>query len=192
MKNKIFVLVMLASICFVDRTVAQADSVNVKRFTYYNSFVSGVLIGCGSCNEGKDFTFSFLTQHGVKVTPWMKVSGGIGMDVYSNWRLFPLVFGVTLDPSDLKNAPYFQVTAGHAWGRYLLKEYYWSDRTQEDGGFNASLMAGYRMNVENISLYIQAGYKHQFAYLKDSNDFSSASREYELNRFVIQFGFGFN
>jgi hypothetical protein len=192
MRNKIFALALLASTCLFNRTLAQTDSVQVNRITYYNSFVSGVLIGCGSCNAGKDFTFSFLTQHGITVTPWLKVSGGIGMDTYSNWRLFPLVVGVTLDPSDLKNAPYFQATAGHAWGRYLVKEYYWSDRTQEDGGFTASLMAGYRIGNEKTSIYIQAGYKHQLAYLKDSNGFSSAFREYELNRFVIQFGFGFN
>jgi len=192
MRNKIFGLTLLASVWFFSQTFAQTDSSKVQKLSYYNSFVSGVLIGCGSCNEGKDFTFSFLTQHGVAVTPWLKIAGGIGMDTYSNWRMFPLVFGITIDPGKLKRAPYVQATAGHAWGRYLMKEYYWSDRTQEDGGFTASLMAGYRMNVENASLYIQAGYKHQLAYLKNSNEFSSAFREYELNRFVIQFGFGFN
>ena len=190
MQSKLILLCIVVAVVIGKPAFAQ-DSVAVKKITYYNTFMSGVLVGCGSCNQGKDFTFSFVTQHGVRVSPWIKVSAGLGMDVYSDWRLFPVTAGITIDPGDNKNSLYFHANAGHAWGRYLYQDQFWG-QVEEQGGFTANLMLGYRIGNEKTSIYIQAGYKHQLAYLQGTNGFSSTEREYELNRFVLQFGFGFN
>jgi hypothetical protein len=174
---------------------AQTDSVQAKKVTYYNTFMSGVLIGCGTCNSGKDFTYSALTLHGLRVSPGVSVAVGLGMDVYSDWRLFPVVGSITFESKRKKNSVYVQVNAGHAWGRYLLSNPdWWGQERSAEGGFTINPMLGYRIGNEKIRIYIQAGYKHQLAYTWDtySGGMSETFRSYRLNRFVMQLGFGFN
>ncbi|MBX2966155.1 MAG: hypothetical protein KF845_08420 [Cyclobacteriaceae bacterium] len=174
----------------------KTDSIPVQTSRYYNSFYAGAMVGCGLCYEGKDFTLSLLTMHGLRVSPGVKLGLGVGMDVYTDWRLFPLVAGVTFDKERRRNAMYLSINGGHAWGRYLLPDTSWwvSDFTGR-GGFVFNPMLGYRIGNERMRIYVQAGYKHQLAYTKSENigawGGNTFTREYELNRFVFQMGFGF-
>lgn len=174
----------------------KTDSLPASKSRYYNSFVIGTLVGCGMCYEGKDFTFSFMTMHGIRVSPAVKLGLGMGMDVYTDWRLFPLVAGVTFDHERRRNSVYVQVNAGHAWGRYLLQDNWWGNDFTQRGGFTVNPMLGYRMGNERIRIYVQAGYKFQLAQTRAENVWgwggNTVNREYELNRFVFQMGFGFN
>jgi hypothetical protein len=65
---------------------------------------------------------------------------------------------------------------------------------RETGGFTVNPMIGYRIGVDRIRIYIQAGYKYQVADLDyeypDWWGYSQSSKHYEFNRFVIQLGFG--
>ncbi len=198
MKINVALFGVLAVVCIQYQSLAQEDSVAVKKITYYNSFVNGVLIGCGTCNAGKDFTYSALTLHGIKLASGVKFSAGVGMDVYSNWRLFPVVAGITLDAERKRNSLYFHVNAGHAWGRYLLRRNdWWSPSIVEKGGFTINPMLGYRIGNERMRLYMQAGYKLQLAYVWETYQQGwgggyTSFREYELNRVVVQIGFGMN
>lgn len=174
--------------------IAQQDSVR-QRVSYYNSFVAGTLIGCGECANGKDFTFSFLTLHGVKFPAGVKVALGAGMDVYNDWRLFPLVGSITIDRELRDNAVYVQLNSGYSWGRYIypLEN---EINLQQTGGFVVNPMIGYRVGRGKSRIYIQAGYKFQYANVSYTPAWwwgppPTITREYDLSRVVVQMGFGF-
>lgn len=174
-------------------SLAQPDSTN-RTPHYFNTFLSGALIGCGDCITGKDFTFSFVTHHGIAFANGSKLSAGAGMDVYSNWQLFPLLLGFTYDKEQRSNAFFFHVNSGYSFGRYLDIDPDNVSGFSQQGGFTINPMIGYRIGKEYIRLYIQAGYKYQRARTSFSGSGwgYSYSREYDLNRFLILMGFGFN
>ncbi|HRJ28408.1 MAG TPA: hypothetical protein PLV21_11320 [Cyclobacteriaceae bacterium] len=177
-----------------NNSFAQQDSVR-QRVSYYNSFVAGTLIGCGECANGKDFTFSFLTLHGIKFPTGVKIALGAGMDVYHDWRLFPLVGSITIDSELRDNAVYVQLNSGYSWGRYIYpleNEIY----LRQKGGFVVNPMIGYRVGRGKSRMYIQAGYKFQYANVSYTPAWwwglpPTITREYDLSRVVVQMGFGF-
>ena len=172
----------------------QADS--LKKSRYFNTFFSGALIGCGDCNSGKDFTLSFVTMHGIKFPTGIKLSAGAGLDVYSDWRLIPILIGFTIDKEQKPNGLFLHFNSGYSFGRYLNLNPYEQGELMQEGGFTINPMIGYRIGAEKIRLYVQIGYKYQHAYYRlDYANFGypySYSRESNLNRFVVQMGFGIN
>jgi len=171
----------------------QADSLK-RKASYYNAFFSGALIGCGECANGKDFTFSFLTLHGIKLKSGVKLALGAGMDVYHEWRLFPLVGAITIDREQHENALYVHLNAGYSWGRYL-EDLESEVSLNQRGGFTVNPMIGYRIGKGKSRLYIQAGYKLQYANVSYSpawwwGPVPTITREYDINRVVVQMGFG--
>lgn len=190
MGNK--VLTVLVFVLSVQLATAQTDSLK-QNHRYFSTFLSGALIGCGNCSNGKDFTFSFVTMHGVEFKSGIKLAAGLGLDTYYDWRLFPVVIGITFDKETKPNAVYFHVNAGHAFGRYLLANPYEEDFITSRGGFTINPMVGFRIGNEKIRLYVQAGYKFQKAsFTIDYSEFYKYSRDYEMGRFVVQMGFGLN
>lgn len=193
MKIRLVGIIVLITVCQI--AYSQSDSLRQTPH-YYNSFFSGALIGCGDCNSGKDFSLSFVTMHGLAFDSGIKLSAGLGMDVYTDWRLFPMLIGFTIDKEEKPNALYLHINAGYSVGRYLkVSPWEQGDLTQR-GGLTINPMIGYRIGNEKVRLYIQAGYKYQHAYYKlDYANFGypySNSREYEISRVVMQMGFGFN
>lgn len=184
-------ITLLSAFFILFGAFAQTDSLTRKR-NYFNSFFSGTLMGCGECNSGKDFTFSFITQHGVKFKSGIKLSGGTGLDVYDNWRIFPLVAGFTFDKEKRTNGLYFHVNTGYAFGHYLKVSPWETGEEIHKGGFTINPMLGYRIGNEKLRVYVQAGYKYQDASFSiDYTDFGYGySRDYNLKRFVLQMGFG--
>ena len=77
-------LLVVVTMSFWGSVAAQSDSLQKVKPLYFNSFVTGALIGCGNCTSGKDFTLNFTTIHGMRVSPGIKVGIGLGMDVYSD------------------------------------------------------------------------------------------------------------
>ncbi len=189
----------LASFCLlmliVNSASGHADSIK-RNVSYYNAFVTGTLIGCGECANGKDFTFSFLTLHGIKLHSGLKFAVGTGMDVYDDWRLFPLVGSITIDRELRNNAVYVQLNSGYSWGRYthpLENEI----NLRQTGGFVVNPMIGYRVGKGKSRIYLQAGYKLQYAKVNYTPAWwwgppPTVTREYDLSRVVVQMGFGFN
>ena len=173
----------------------QADSVK-RKASYYNAFLTGALIGCGECANGKDFTFSFLTLQGVRLQSGVKLALGAGMDVYNEWRLFPVVGAITIDRELRENAFYFHLNAGYSWGRYL-EDLESEISLNQRGGFTVNPMIGYRIGKGKSRIYVQAGYKLQYAKVSYTSPWwwgppPTITREYDLSRVVVQMGFGFN
>lgn len=187
---------LVIGLAFSQPGFAQTDSVTVSNTRYFNQFATGALMGCGYCPRGKDFTLSVMTMHGARLSPTIKVGLGVGMDVYNEWRLFPLMAGIIFDREQRHNAFFLQINAGHAWGRFLVPESWWASDFKEQGGFTFNPMLGYRIGKDKLRIQLLAGYRHQAARTTLHNmgawGGNTTKREYELNRFVFQLGFGFN
>jgi hypothetical protein len=187
-KTKVFIIVFLLL-----WQIGSAQTDTTKHTSrYYNTFFSGALIGCGDCIYANDLTFSFVTFHGIAFVSGSKLSAGAGIDVYSNWQMFPLLLAYTIDREKRSNAMYFHINSGYAFGRFLEVDPDNASGFSQRGGFIINPMIGYRMGNDRIRLYVQAGYKFQKASAMWGWVPTSFSREYDLNRLVVQLGFGFN
>lgn len=190
MKNSIILWCCL----FPGIAIAQSDSIQ-RKVKYYNSFVSGVMIGSSEDADEKEFSVSFITIHGIKFNSGLKVGIGVGLDTYYDLKVFPIIASITLDQGLKKHGLFIQFNGGYSFVRYtkdhlLIEEI----EINERGGFTINPMVGYRISVENMRICLQAGYKYQVAELHyDYPDWwgsYQSSKHYELNRFVIQLGFG--
>jgi hypothetical protein len=186
-------LVLLTAL-HIQIALAQTDSLR-SRVNYFNMFASGALMGCGQCNNGKDFTLSITTVHGIGFKSGIKVSLGTGLDTYYNWRMIPLLAGFTLDKGVRQNSFFLQLNSGYSFGRFLEIESFDGVTLDQRGGFIFNPMVGYRIGNEKVRLYVLTGYKYQNARIDFSSMWGwphSYSREYDLSRVVIQLGFGIN
>lgn len=191
MKN--VAIALLAVLCM---NIGQAQPDSLKRQSkYYNMFASGAMIGCGQCNNGKDFTLSITTLHGIAFKSGIKVSVGTGLDTYYNWRMIPLLAGFTLDKGARQNAFLLHLNSGYSFGRFLEIESFDGVTLDQRGGFTFNPMVGYRIGNEKVRLYVLAGFKYQNARIDFASSWgwpNSYSREYDLSRVVFQLGFGIN
>ena len=173
--------------------IAQVDSVQ-KKIKYFNSFVSGVMIGSSEDEDEKEFSVSFATIHGIKFKNGVKVGIGAGMDTYYGLKVFPLLASVAVDLETKKHGLFLQFNSGYSFVRYTREPEIEEIQIDETGGLMINPMIGYRMVVENMRIYVLAGYKYQKAELQYNYPewwgVSQSSKQYELNRFVIQLGFG--
>jgi len=195
MSNRVCWYGLLLSILALSKfSFAQTDSLVVSDKRYFNQFTTGALIGCGYCPRGKDFTLSVMTMHGARLTPTVKVGLGVGMDVYNDWRLFPLMAGIIFDREQRNNSFFLQINAGYAWGRFLAPEPWWASDFKERGGFTFNPMFGFRIGKDKLRIQIQTGYKYQAARTTLENisawGGNTTKREYDLNRFIFKLGFG--
>src|SRR5688572_4233405 len=87
--------------------MAQVDSLQ-KKIKYYNSFVSGVMIGASEDEDEKEFSVSFATIHGIKFINGIKIGIGAGVDTYYGLKVFPLLASLTIDPEHKKHGLFFQ------------------------------------------------------------------------------------
>jgi hypothetical protein len=175
-------------------TLAQSDSLQSK-IKYYNSFVSGVLIGSAEDADEKEFSLSFTSIHGIKFKSGLKLGLGVGLDTYYDLKVVPFITSVSFDQERKRNGLFIQLNSGYSIVRYTKNNEEFGD-LYEKGGFTMNPMIGYRIKVEDFRIYWQAGYKYQVAevgyeYLDWGGNTQRDSRNYEFNRFVIQLGFGF-
>lgn len=173
---------------------AQTDSISTST-RYYNTFMSGALVGCGDCNRGKDFTLSFTTFHGIVWKSGVRLAVGGGLDVYNDWRMIPVLLGITYDMQKRTQGFYIHLNSGYSFAQYLQEEPGEFVEIKDEGGFTVNPMLGYRVGLDKIRIYIQGGYKYQKAFTGIYYDSFwgspySIERKYELQRFVIQMGFG--
>ncbi|HEU5291839.1 MAG TPA: hypothetical protein VFU05_14415 [Cyclobacteriaceae bacterium] len=186
---------VIAWLCLVPGiAIAQTDSLQ-KKIKYYNSFVSGIMTGSSEDADAKEFSVSFTTVHGVKFSPGIKAGIGVGIDTYYDLKVFPILLSVTIDEEKRKHGFFVQVNGGYSFARYTEREQDFEEiDVHAQGGFMINPMIGYRMIIENKRIYVLAGYKYQVASLNYDYPewwgFAESSKEYELNRFVIQLGFG--
>lgn len=138
-----------------------------KYVGYFFAVQAGTLIGCNSCDQGKDVTFSGSTIHGVTVGKKFRAGLGLGIDSYQNWQTLPVFFMASWDVigNKNKNALFIQLAYGgaHPWfvrngayGNYMYDPY-----SKISGGRMINPQLGYRIKYHDLKLSFVVGYKFQ-------------------------------
>ena len=195
MKIRLIVLFLMAS---VSMTWGQSDSLGSKPSTlkvvYSNSFMAGGLFG------DDDNTFSASTNHGIRYGR-LATGVGVGYDSYRDWRAIPLYVYVSLDFARIgKDAMSISFTGGYSDCVYTPQDDVldWAPDYQSKDGGNYSAMLGYRIQTNQYSIYISAGYKFQrinytyqsYYWWSSSSSPSTAYVQQDMGRFAISLGIG--
>lgn len=187
--------ILLTAISFSLLGQAEKTEVSGRKAIYYNSFLAGGLLA--DQGQGTGVTLSMV--HGVRVKRF-SFGAGIGLDSYLDWKTMPLFGSVSFDFGKVKNNSFYvQCNAGYAEAWRIKQEEWRPSGYHEYGDMMISSLIGYRISKERFSLYMQAGHKFQGAHSSYHTElwsgFAPQSSFYvdeEMNRLVIQIGFGFH
>jgi hypothetical protein len=173
----------------------QVDStaLSKKKIHYFNSFLAGGILGKSELGSGA--TFSMI--HGIRLHR-LRAGAGIGLDAYRDWKMLPVFGSVSFDVAKIKNnAFYLQLNAGFSKAWEVKKENFEQEYDRLSGRGMAQSMIGYRIGLHQYAIYIAAGHKFQrITYSYNPMPWSSVPGsnifvEEDMNRFVVQLGFGF-
>ena len=173
----------------------QTDSLALskKKIHYFNSFLGGGLFG--DSHQGSGVTMSM--SHGVRFNR-LAVGAGIGFDSYLDWQTLPVFGSISFDFAKIKNSAFYvQLNAGYSKAWDIKKEDFEPEYDQLSGRGMAQSMLGYRIELKQYAIYMAAGHKFQrIEYSYNPMPWSSVPGsnifvEEDMNRFVIQLGFGF-
>ena len=148
--------------------------------------------------KGKGTGVTFSTIHGVRLKR-AAFGVGVGFDSYLDWKTLPIFGSVNFDFAKIKsNALFVQFNAGYAEAWLVRDEDSWTPQYRDYGGTMVASSLGYRITKERFSLYVMAGHKFQRAHISYEAELWSSfapvfrSRvEEDMNRLVVQIGFGF-
>src|SRR5690606_3873217 len=127
-------------VLFQSQALGQADSTpqSTQPIHYYNSFLSGGLIG----EQAKHASLSFTMLHGIRIKR-MALGVGIGHDSYIQWRAYTLFGSVAVDVlNNGKRAFFLQGNAGYAKMKFRASAEH-NPTFDSDGGLMIQSMAGY-------------------------------------------------
>ena len=191
MKIRILLFILFI-ICISAHAQVDSGAPSERKVIYYNNFLAGGLLGAGGSGSG----LTFSTTHGIRINR-LSVGAGFGFDSYSDWKTVPVFGTIEFDFAKIKrNAFFLQFNAGYADAKRINREE-WITEYREYGGVMTSFMLGYKIRAEKFSMYVLAGHKSQEAnYYYNPQPWSSFapppiySVEENMNRFVVQLGFG--
>ncbi|HET6539077.1 MAG TPA: hypothetical protein VFG46_01260 [Chryseolinea sp.] len=191
MKTRILLFILFV-ICISAHAQVDSGVPSKRKVIYYNNFLAGGLLGASGTGSG----LTLSTTHGIRIN-WLTLGVGVGYDSYFDWKTVPVFGTIEADFAKVKrNAFFLQFNAGYADARRINREE-WITDYKEYGGEMVSLMVGYKIRAEKFSMYVLAGHKFQeanFSYNPQPwSSFSSPpnySVEENMNRFVVQLGFG--
>ena len=191
MKTRILLFILFV-ICISAQAQVDNSMPSKRKVIYYNNFLAGGLLGAPGTGSG----LTFSTTHGIRINR-LSVGAGFGFDSYFDWKTVPVFGTIEFDFAKIKrNAFFLQFNAGYADAARINREE-WITEYREYGGVMTSFMLGYKIRVEKFSMYVLAGHKSQEAnYSYNPQPWSSFasppnySVEENMNRFVVQLGFG--
>jgi hypothetical protein len=144
--------------------VTNPDSVKRKSIEYFYQIKMGSLIGCTTCSEGKQISFSGSTTHGIKIGPRLRVGAGLGLDSYFTWNIVPIFGSMSWDMPLKKNRLNALVVnfdyggSLAAWRPMLYNQYQSQDIHVQR---NYTYGVGYRIGYNNIQISAGIGRKSQ-------------------------------
>ena len=200
MSTKSYFLFFLFSL-LTCQAVAQTDSLGRvgSKVRYWNNFLLGGLQG-----GHKETSFSFTTTHGVRLGR-LAVGLGAGLDAYGDWKVFPMFASASFDFARIKNDAFFiQMNGGYGRAIYTGEERATMANVDNGGGKMLNPMLGYRFKADRFRIYLAAGYKFQRnTYSYNYNivydfapggpyDFPRYTVQEDMQRFVVQLGFGWH
>lgn len=150
--------------------------------------------------KGNGSTLSVSFTHGVRIKRF-SIGAGLGYDAYLNWRTMPVFASVSYDFDPAKKSTLFlQLTSGYSNAWHILRGESWLPAYDVNDGAMISPLLGYRIKVDQFSLYMAAGYKFQrirYDYSTTCTWCSSAPApsnryavKYDIERIVLMIGFG--
>jgi len=137
------------------------DSLSKRKIEYYFQFQSGALIGCTSCSDGKQISFSGSTTHGIKIGRKLRVGAGVGLDSYFDWNTMPVFGSVGWDLIGKKNALYVELNYGSALTSWRPQDYQEYGYQKTNAGKMYSYGLGYRIKYEKMRISFGVGRKTQ-------------------------------
>ena len=137
------------------------DSLSKRKIEYYFQFQSGALIGCTSCSDGKQISFSGSTTHGIKIGRKLRVGAGVGLDSYFEWNTMPLFGSVSWDLIGKKNVLFVEMNYGGALASWRPIDYQDYGFQKTNAGKMYSYGLGYRIRYEKIRISMGVGRKAQ-------------------------------
>ncbi len=137
------------------------DSISKKKIEYYFQFQSGSLIGCNSCSDGKQISFSGSTSHGVKIGKKLRVAAGVGLDSYFEWNTMPMFGSVSWDLIGKKNVLYVEMNYGGALASWKPLDFQEYGYQKTNAGRMISYVVGYRIKYDEMRISIGLGQKNQ-------------------------------
>ena len=137
------------------------DSLSKRNIEYYFQFQSGALIGCTSCSDGKQISFSGSTTHGIKIGRKLRVGAGVGLDSYFEWNTMPLFGSVSWDLIGKKNVLFVEMNYGGALASWRPIDYQDYGFQKTNAGKMYSYGLGYRIRYEKIRISMGVGRKTQ-------------------------------
>lgn len=198
MANKLLALGLLLMWSFP--SLGQNDSTQTRSsraIRYSNSLLMGGLFA--DDHDGNSLSLSM--NHGIR---YKEVFAGVGAgyDTYEGWNVVPVYIIVTIDLANVKsNAFYVSLSGGYsnAWSNSEGRPNGSMYEYEEHGRGNFNAMVGYRIQANQYRIYISGGYKFQRIQYKTHYDWwydyapsNTTEVKMDLNRLVIQIGFGFN
>jgi len=144
----------------IAKPISSADNTG-KRFGYFFSLSSSVLIGCTDCNFNKEITFSATAIQGATIGKKLRVGVGVGYDAYYFWQSTPFSGVVSWDVigNKDKNALFVQVSYG--WSKVWSKGYEEYGLKKIEGGGTATTQIGYRIRYHDVKIALSIGTKFQ-------------------------------
>ena len=135
-----------------------------KRLEYYFDLGMGMLTGCSDCPNGREFTITMATTHGIIWGRKTRIGGGVGVDTYLGWKAVPLFGSVSYDLAGTKNTHAIFVQGQYGWA------FTWRDTlpfeltpTDQKGGVMLAALIGYRVKYHDLRIAISTGFKQQTA-----------------------------
>lgn len=156
----LLIIILIASVEANAQNLSQ-DSLRKRKIEYYFQIQSGSLIGCNSCSNGKQISFSGSTTHGIKIGRKLRVGTGVGLDSYFDWNTIPVFGSVSWDLFGKKNALYIETTYGGALVAWKPMNYGEYGYQKTDAGKGYSYGIGYRIKYEEMSISLGIGHKTQ-------------------------------
>jgi hypothetical protein len=193
---------VVISLTAIARDINQ-DSLVKRKIEYYFQVQSGALIGCSSCSDGKQISFSGSTTHGIKIGRKLRAGAGVGLDSYFDWNTMPVFGSVSWDLFGKRNALFVELTYGGSlasWRPQNFEEYGYQ---KSNAGKVYSYALGYRIRYEKLRISVGVGRKTQLVasyyeyptYYWNNNSYvpGDASRRIvknEMNRLTVWLAVG--
>lgn len=183
-----------------------SDSVRRKRIEYYFQFQSGALVGCNSCDNGKQVSFTSSFTNGVKIGRKLRVGAGFGFDSYVDWNIVPVFASASWDllvKKGKKNVLFLQFDYGDGIGGWKPVQYDEYGLTDTQFGKMYSYSIGYRIKYDQLRITLGVGRKTQLVnsyyeyptyYLRNNlyvpGDPSRTEIKTQMNRFSVFMAIG--
>jgi hypothetical protein len=123
---------------------------------------SGSLVGCKSCNGGKQVTFSTSIIQGITFRDHLRLGVGVGLDSYFGLHAMPVFGSISWDliGNKNKNAVVLQFNYGSSkpWPNDPYREFGYTKAT---GGRMVNPQIGYRIKYGDLKISLMVGHKYQ-------------------------------